>query len=905
VTHTLSAQTKLLPPDYKIKQLLQVKKWFNPSPYRVTTVDTTGFGGEPGVEWERSLSDLVTGGRYFSIYRLLQLTNGSYLAAGDIYFPDSAAYAYVKFNQEGNVLNKIILKHTTEDYPSVCESNDSGWYAIYKSFKDPNGNSGYYHTIQKYNKDGIIEWQKLYNNTNATSGEAIVSTKDGGVMLAYFRQSEGKEMTCYQNNIQYGGDTYFDRIHLLKFTNTGQLLWEKEIFRQDYYRLGVFLFGMRLLNTKDGYFLTTNYSPQNRDSSLCWNYNNNFRDIFIGKVSESGDSLFTKRIGGSLDEILIHASPIVADSGILISGYTGSNNGTLAGVKNNTDSHDAWIVKLNNNGDIVFNKTYRYGNKQTTLLLSGIALSDSGYIVSAYSYNNDVDGIGVLIKMDKNGHPLWTKPNAVTLPFEMQAKENHLFYVASSLLEEDHAVFGKLGPSAFITGSVFYDWNQNGIKDANEAFCKNCIVTSSNSGFTRGSSAGNGWFRNDVQPGSYTTSVTVSNSNYAVSPLSHTSTLDSLFQGDTIHFALQPVADIKDLSVTAMAINAARPGFPLQYKIKLKNEGTTIPAASLFLVKDSRISFVSAIPAPVRVNGDSIVWNYSGFQPESDSVITVNLKVNAPPATSIGDTLSTVVFVAANTSDVNLVNDSATVRQLVIGSYDPNDKSENFAGKIPVAKVASGDYIYYLIRFQNTGTDTAFTVVVSDTLDAGLDWPSLQMVGASHTYQLTVQDQNKIKWLFPTIHLPDSNRNEPLSHGYIFFRIRPKQNLKSGDVVNNKAFIYFDYNLPVITNQVSSTVVSEKITAVPSFIVSAAGIRLYPNPSTGNITVGLNGAKAGDFQYQIIDGNGRIVLSKKATITAAAEQHSFQLNIAGLHTGVYWLSITQKNKRWGQQLIVQ
>ena len=113
----------------------------------------------------------------------------------------------------------------------------------------------------------------------------------------------------------------------------------------------------------------------------------------------------------------------------------------------------------------------------------------------------------------------------------------------------------------------------------------------------------------------------------------------------------------------------------------------------------------------------------------------------------------------------------------MLGSYDPNDKTENLAGKISQREVSANSYINYLIRFQNTGTDTAFNVTVRDTLDDKLDWNSLQMVAASHPYQLDIKSQNQLTWSFNNILLVDSFRNEPASHGFIAYRVKPKSSL--------------------------------------------------------------------------------------------------------------------------------
>jgi hypothetical protein len=79
------------------------------------------------------------------------------------------------------------------------------------------------------------------------------------------------------------------------------------------------------------------------------------------------------------------------------------------------------------------------------------------------------------------------------------------------------------------------------------------------------------------------------------------------------------------------------------------------------------------------------------------------------------------------------------------------------------------------------------------------------MVSSSHLNTYTIDD-NKLTWAFNNINLPDSNINEPASHGYIAYRIKPKSTVTIGDTIHNTAGIYFDFNLPVATNNAQTIV---------------------------------------------------------------------------------------------------
>ena len=165
----------------------------------------------------------------------------------------------------------------------------------------------------------------------------------------------------------------------------------------------------------------------------------------------------------------------------------------------------------------------------------------------------------------------------------------------------------------------------------------------------------------------------------------------------------------------------------------------------------------------------------------------------------LGSFLQSNAEVDAFPNDANFFNNKDSIFHLITGSFDPNDKKVTPAGPISTQFINTGKYLDYLIRFQNTGTDTAFLVIIKDSLSQNLDINSFRMISTSHRYILNIKENNILEWTFPNIQLPDSNVNEEASHGYIRFRIKPKSTLITGDEIFNDAAIYFDFNAPVIT----------------------------------------------------------------------------------------------------------
>lgn len=144
------------------------------------------------------------------------------------------------------------------------------------------------------------------------------------------------------------------------------------------------------------------------------------------------------------------------------------------------------------------------------------------------------------------------------------------------------------------------------------------------------------------------------------------------------------------------------------------------------------------------------------------------------------------------------------------GSFDPNDKQATPPGAGPHHHLKPNSPLEYHIRFQNTGTDTAFTVYILDTLSAHLDIAQFQTGTASHPYQLTMlpptaADEHILLFEFDSILLPDSATNQEASNGFVKFQIQMKPSLPLSTVIENDAAIYFDYNEAVLTNTVFHT----------------------------------------------------------------------------------------------------
>ncbi|MCB0566149.1 MAG: T9SS type A sorting domain-containing protein [Phaeodactylibacter sp.] len=196
-----------------------------------------------------------------------------------------------------------------------------------------------------------------------------------------------------------------------------------------------------------------------------------------------------------------------------------------------------------------------------------------------------------------------------------------------------------------------------------------------------------------------------------------------------------------------------------------------------------------------------------------------------------------------------------------IGSYDPNDKRANPKGFGAGQFIEPNTDIEYHIRFQNTGSDTAFTVRIMDQLAEALDITTVRPGASSHPYSFNIRPGRWLEFRFDNILLPDSDTNEPASHGFVKFRVAQLPGLPDSTTIQNRAAIYFDFNEPVITYPYQHIVMRDFLPAIlqpdPE---GQSTTRIYPNPFDESCTIELENVKEEQpVRMEIFDSLGRLV----------------------------------------------
>ena len=329
---------------------------------------------------------------------------------------------------------------------------------------------------------------------------------------------------------------------------------------------------------------------------------------------------------------------------------------------------------------------------------------------------------------------------------------------------------------------------------------------------------------------------------------------------------------------TDVSSSFMRPGFAGSFHGRVRNLSPQVsgPVTVTFTIDDA-LTYTSATPPPTNAAGNTLTWQFSLFTALQMQQFTV--VVNVPANTPLGTTLTSSLTAENTLNEATLANNTAVSNDVVTGSYDPNDKRATTSTRTSDDQyfIDEDEWIDYTIRFQNTGTDTAFTVVITDTLSVLLDHSSFQQGVASHPFALALKPDRTVEWTFSQIMLPDSGTNEAASHGLVNFRIRPHAPVLAGTVFENIANIYFDFNEPVITEP--SVLVAEFSTSITPH--DSDELSIAPNPATDIVVVrSTRNTPLEGIELLSIDG-------RTLTVTARVQGHLTELDVRSLAKGTY------------------
>ena len=303
------------------------------------------------------------------------------------------------------------------------------------------------------------------------------------------------------------------------------------------------------------------------------------------------------------------------------------------------------------------------------------------------------------------------------------------------------------------------------------------------------------------------------------------------------------------------------------------------------------VSPVSGAIMPSAILGDTLMYVINDLDSlQAGSIAMLFLTDTNAYA---GSPVCITAIVSPSTTDVNPQND--TVKQCfeVHNSHDPNLKEV-----YPFSSIDTGaaQWLTYTVHFQNTGNDTAYTVIVKDTLSQNVDASSFQYLASSHHAVIQLFG-NAMVFTFPKINLVDSATNPPLSEGWIQYKVKTKPNLPLGTQIKNTASIYFDLNPAIVTNTTVNTVqidTTHTHVGISPQTHEEGLIQVYPNPATQSCTIAVSNMN-GIFSAQLLDISGREV-SNLGVLKSGGQTFS----VSSFAKGIYMLRISDSQ---GQSLI--
>lgn len=347
----------------------------------------------------------------------------------------------------------------------------------------------------------------------------------------------------------------------------------------------------------------------------------------------------------------------------------------------------------------------------------------------------------------------------------------------------------------YINGKLFYDFNSNCKKDLMDVPAQGVEVFSENS-LVKTDDEGN--FR--IFLDTVLTSVYINTGKKKTTCSGGVLLKDVLLPIDTfIRIEDIGLKDFFDINVQYYT-TIARRGRNFDFYIQINNSSladlkyntnSNYPEITLNYPKELVVKKVTNALNIDSTNG-LISWKMDNIPGNYTSIIYGSFYV--PPEKFVGrDKLNFHVFIDTAFKDYNPENNETRHKVVVLAPCDPNNKS-----LLTVDSLCVSEKAVYMIEFQNYGTDTAFQVVIKDSLDSRFDASTIELLHSSAPCTMDFR-AGLLTFTFPDIMLPDTFTNLEKSKGFVLFKAGLKPNIRTPLTIGNSADIYFDFEAPVRT----------------------------------------------------------------------------------------------------------
>ncbi len=362
----------------------------------------------PGIQWQKSLG----GGNTEIGNTIVQTSDGGYIVAGTTTSEDGHVSSYhgfwdfwvVKLDSSGNIIWEETYGGSAFDYArSIIQTSDGGYVVVGETESNDGditeNKGGKDMWVIKLNPDGVIEWQKTYGGSNSDAAWSVTQISDGSYMIAGNSASNDGDVSGH-----HGNAGWFD-FWLLKINSEGNIQWDKSLggTQSDD--------AMSVKQTADGGYIVAGRTYSNDgDVTGFHGAPGGFSDMWVVKTDAEGNMQWQKCLGGSNDDDA-HDIIMTNEGGYLVVGRTKSNNGD---VSNNYGFWDVWVVNLDGEGNMLWEKNY--GGSSGEEALSIDKTTDNGYVIAGYSNSNDGDVSGNngnsdfwVFKINSSAEIIWRK----------------------------------------------------------------------------------------------------------------------------------------------------------------------------------------------------------------------------------------------------------------------------------------------------------------------------------------------------------------------------------------------------------------------------------------------------------------------------------------------------------------
>lgn len=533
------------------------------------------------------------------------------------------------------------------------------------------------------------------------------------------------------------------------------------------------------------------------------------------------------------------------------------------------------LATLNVQGCTGLQTMYCDNNKFTTLnvedciSLQTLKCEVNPFLVSIFMKN----GANESLSLSNNGNALKYICCDESQIADVQSVVSSLNFTNCNI--NSYCTFNPGGNYNTITGIVRFDENNNGCDPNDELFehLKVKINDGTNMGSTFTNNQGKYVFYTMAGNFAITTEAENPSLFQAVPGNFNTNfanTNNNIFTQD---ICVKAIGNSNDLEVVMAPVGSARPGFNARYKLMWRNKGNTTLSGNVTLNFDNtKISFISSSLPYATISGNQITYSFTNLKPYQNKATEITFSVNPPThptnPVNIGNHLIFTADINPVLNDILPLDNHFVFNQIVTGSYDPNDIECIEGNTIPVSMV--GQYLHYIVNFENTGTAPTENIVVEMNIDpTDFDINTLQLQNSSYPSYTKITG-NKIEFMMKQANLGSGG------HGNILMKIKSKGNLTIGDKVINKANIYFDYNFPIVTNDEITNIASLLHT---SEVQKDQSVNLYPNPTKGDVNID---ADSKIQSVEVFDAMGRII-QKHIGINSQNAKISVHSNINGVY----------------------